>query len=266
MTSRRNACWRRTGTWSIYGAAGHIGSAVARAFAREGAQVFLTGRTLRWRAAGRGVHRGRRRSCRGGAGGRTGRRTDRAPPRRCDAACRPHRRQLQCGVGSAAICKARRCWRCRSMTSCCRCRLGRARSLPSPPPRGTSYGRQARRGVILTLSASTVGLSGRDRVFHRTGGFGSACAAIEDLSRRIGGRAAGRAACAWSACGRTRCPKPGHRFRPTCAHAWRRLGPRPAADLARSGRRRGDRWPATAPARSTGTIANLTCGSIMDPH
>ena len=30
----------------IYGAAGHIGSAVARAFAREGAQVLLTGRTL----------------------------------------------------------------------------------------------------------------------------------------------------------------------------------------------------------------------------
>jgi 3-oxoacyl-[acyl-carrier protein] reductase len=30
----------------IYGAAGSIGSAVARAFAREGARVFLTGRTL----------------------------------------------------------------------------------------------------------------------------------------------------------------------------------------------------------------------------
>ena len=30
----------------IYGAAGHIGSAVARAFARDGARVFLAGRTL----------------------------------------------------------------------------------------------------------------------------------------------------------------------------------------------------------------------------
>ena len=30
----------------VYGAAGHIGSAVARAFAREGARVFLAGRTL----------------------------------------------------------------------------------------------------------------------------------------------------------------------------------------------------------------------------
>ena len=30
----------------IYGAGGSIGSAVARAFAREGARVFLAGRTL----------------------------------------------------------------------------------------------------------------------------------------------------------------------------------------------------------------------------
>jgi NAD(P)-dependent dehydrogenase (short-subunit alcohol dehydrogenase family) len=30
----------------LYGGAGHIGSTVARAFAREGARVFLTGRTL----------------------------------------------------------------------------------------------------------------------------------------------------------------------------------------------------------------------------
>jgi NADP-dependent 3-hydroxy acid dehydrogenase YdfG len=31
---------------TIYGAGGAIGSAVARAFAREGAKVFLSGRTL----------------------------------------------------------------------------------------------------------------------------------------------------------------------------------------------------------------------------
>ncbi|MGN7356191.1 SDR family NAD(P)-dependent oxidoreductase [Paenibacillus sp. SAF-054] len=30
----------------IYGAGGHIGSAVARAFALEGARVYLAGRTL----------------------------------------------------------------------------------------------------------------------------------------------------------------------------------------------------------------------------
>jgi 3-oxoacyl-[acyl-carrier protein] reductase len=30
----------------VYGAGGHIGSAVARAFAHDGAHVFLAGRTL----------------------------------------------------------------------------------------------------------------------------------------------------------------------------------------------------------------------------
>src|SRR5690242_3206795 len=30
----------------VYGAGGHIGSAVARAFARDGAKVFLTGRSM----------------------------------------------------------------------------------------------------------------------------------------------------------------------------------------------------------------------------
>jgi NADP-dependent 3-hydroxy acid dehydrogenase YdfG len=46
---------RKTGDWKrllqnknavIYGAGGAVGGAVARAFAREGAKVFLTGRTL----------------------------------------------------------------------------------------------------------------------------------------------------------------------------------------------------------------------------
>jgi hypothetical protein len=39
--------------------------------------------------------------------------------------------------------------------------------------------------VNLTLSASTAGLSGRDRIYRRTGGFGAACAAVEDLSRTL---------------------------------------------------------------------------------
>ena len=37
----------------IYGAGGAIGGAVARAFAREGAKVFLTGRHLATVAGGR---------------------------------------------------------------------------------------------------------------------------------------------------------------------------------------------------------------------
>ncbi len=44
-----------------------------------------------------------------------------------------------------------------------------------------------RSGVILTLSSSAAGLSGRDRRYHLTGGFSTACAAIEALSRSLAG-------------------------------------------------------------------------------
>ena len=46
---------------------------------------------------------------------------------------------------------------------------------------------EARTGVILTLSASATALSARDRKWHKTGGFGVACAAIEELSRSFAG-------------------------------------------------------------------------------
>ena len=42
-------------------------------------------------------------------------------------------------------------------------------------------------GVVLTLSTSAAGLAGRDRRMHRTGTFGVACAAIEELTRSLGG-------------------------------------------------------------------------------
>jgi len=46
---------------------------------------------------------------------------------------------------------------------------------------------QKRSGVILTLSSSAAGLSGRDRRYHLNGGFATACAAIEALSRSLAG-------------------------------------------------------------------------------
>lgn len=42
-------------------------------------------------------------------------------------------------------------------------------------------------GVILTLSTSASVLSGRDRRFHSTGGFSTACAAIEEFTRSLAG-------------------------------------------------------------------------------
>jgi NAD(P)-dependent dehydrogenase (short-subunit alcohol dehydrogenase family) len=46
---------------------------------------------------------------------------------------------------------------------------------------------QAGSGAIITLSASATALSARDRKWHKTGGFGVACAAIEELSRSFAG-------------------------------------------------------------------------------
>ena len=60
----------------IYGAGGAIGGAVARAFAREGAKVFLTGRHAGTRRSRRQGNRFRRRIRRGG-GGRRSRRAGR---------------------------------------------------------------------------------------------------------------------------------------------------------------------------------------------
>ena len=42
-------------------------------------------------------------------------------------------------------------------------------------------------GVILTLSSSAARLSGRDQRFHATGGFGVACGAIETFTRALAG-------------------------------------------------------------------------------
>ncbi|PJJ71539.1 NAD(P)-dependent dehydrogenase (short-subunit alcohol dehydrogenase family) [Diaminobutyricimonas aerilata] len=42
-------------------------------------------------------------------------------------------------------------------------------------------------GAILTLSTSASALSGRDRRYHATGGFGTACAAIEEFTRSLAG-------------------------------------------------------------------------------
>ena len=82
----------------VYGAAGHIGSAVARAFAREGAQVFLTGRTLagvQRVAASIVAEGGRAAAAQVDAldGAQIARHLDDVMQ-----ACRAHRRQLQCGV------------------------------------------------------------------------------------------------------------------------------------------------------------------------
>ena len=125
-------------------------------------------------------------------------------------------------------------------------------------------------GVILTLSSTGAGLSGRDQMFHRTGGFGVACTAIESLSRALAGELGPhgiRVVClrsdvipqAWAEF-EAQFPE---QFRKTMAYMEKGtvLGRLPvlteiaeAAAFAAS-----DRASAM-----TGAIVNLTCGSIMD--
>jgi len=247
----------------IYGAAGHIGSAVARAFAREGAQVFLAGRTRAGvqRVADAIVAEG-----------------GRAAAASLDALDGPQIEQHLDAVLRDAGCidvSFNAVWIRGDLQGTPLLQMA-VDDFVLPVLTGarthfltaTAAGRhmvRARRGVILTLSASTVGLSGRDRVYHRTGGFGSACAAIEDLSRALAGElgpSGVRVVCLRS----NAVPEAWASFPPD-VRAYMEQGSalgrlptlREVADAAVL--MASDRASAM-----TGTIANLTCGSIMDPQ
>ena len=133
-------------------------------------------------------------------------------------------------------------------------------------------------GVILTLSTSAAGLSGRDRGFHRTGGFGVACAAIEALTKQLAGEIGLRGV-------RVVCLRPDaipetwpEGFRDKVGHGSDGTGKSGAEILAyMEGGSLLGRLPtleevANAAAfvasdragAMTGTVANLTCGSIVD--
>ncbi|MGN7356192.1 MULTISPECIES: SDR family NAD(P)-dependent oxidoreductase [unclassified Paenibacillus] len=118
-------------------------------------------------------------------------------------------------------------------------------------------------GVILTLSASSAVLSGRERRFHWIGGFGTACSAIESFTRTLAGeigRDGVRVVClrsdaipeTWSA---------GADEIKTYMEQGTALGRLPTLhDMAQAAvLMASDRANAM-----TGAIANLTCGSIMD--
>jgi 3-oxoacyl-[acyl-carrier protein] reductase len=247
----------------VYGAAGHIGSAVARAFAREGAQVFLTGRTLAGvqQVAAAIIAEG-------------GRATAAQVDALDGAQIEQHLDDVMPGAGHIDV-SFNAVWIRGDLQGTPLLQMP-VDDFVAPVLTGarthfltaTAAGRrmvQAGRGVILTLSASTVGLSGRDRVYHRTGGFGSACAAIEDLSRSLAGElgpSGVRVVCLRS----NAIPEAWASFAPDLkaymeqGSALGRLPTlREVADVAVM--LASDRASAM-----TGTIANLTCGAIMDPQ
>ncbi len=251
----------------VYGGGGKIGCAVARAFAREGAQVFLAGRTPEKldavaeeiRATGGTVETAV---------------VDALDPQAVNA----HLQAIVDGHGQIDI-----SFNAISIR-------GDLQGTPlvemnwedyTPPVMvglkthfitATAAARIMAKqgaGAILTLSSSASVLSGRDRRFHRTGGFSTACAAIEAFTRSLAGEVGlqgVRVVCLRpDAIPETWSPQHQDDSDPSSTYAYMKngtaLGRMPtlaevaeAAVFAAS-----DRASAM-----TGTVLNLSCGSVME--
>jgi 3-oxoacyl-[acyl-carrier protein] reductase len=170
----------------VYGAGGKIGSTVARTFAREGARVFLTGRTrekLEPVAAAIAA-----------AGGTAEIATVDALDKGAIEAHLKAVLERAGGIdvtfnavwirgdlqGTPLVDMTLENFTTPVMTGISTHFLTATAAARHMVKRGS--------GVILTLSSSAAGLSGRDESYHSTAGFGVACAAIEHLSRVLAGQ------------------------------------------------------------------------------
>jgi 3-oxoacyl-[acyl-carrier protein] reductase len=253
----------------VYGAGGQIGGTVARTFAREGARVFLAGRTLaKLQKVADDIRR---------AGGRA----DAAELDALDGtAIERHLEAVVAGAGSLDISFnaisihgdlqgkplldfSLEHFTLPVLTGITTHFLTATAAARRMIPRGA--------GVILTLSASSAGLSGRDRVFHHTGGFAVACSAIECLSRTLAGELGPkgiRVVClrsdgipeTWPPEFRTSQPEQYAKFKTYMDQGTAR-GRLPLLREVADGAAFAASDRASA---MTGTILNLTCGSIMD--
>jgi len=253
----------------VYGAAGHIGSAVARAFAREGASVYLAGRTLDR------VQRVAEEICAMG-GIAEAAQVDALDQRSVEQ----HLEAIIQRAGGIDI-TFNAVW--------IRGDLQGTPLLDMPVDdftlpvltgvkthfiTATAAARhmvRKRSGVILTLSTSAAGLSGRDRRYHMTGGFGTACAAIEALSRSLAGELGPqgiRVVClrpdaipeTW---GKARDGDRGLTEVRAYMENGTALGRLPTLDEVANA---AVFYASDRASAMTGTIANLTCGSIMDSN
>jgi 3-oxoacyl-[acyl-carrier protein] reductase len=251
----------------VYGAGGRIGGAVARAFAREGARVFLAGRTLsKVEAVALEIA--------AGGGMAEAAVVDALDPqaieRHLDTVVRQAGR-IDVSFNAISIRGDLQGTPLVQMS---------AEDFALPVLTGirthfltaTAAARHMARqgsGVLLTLSSSASVLSGQDRRFHRTGGFSTACAAIEALSHTLAGELGPQGI-------RVVCLRPN-----AIPETWTvaREGDR-ALDEVRSYMENGTmlgRLPTLAEvahaavffasdraSAMTGTTANLSCGSIVD--
>lgn len=250
----------------IYGAGGHIGSAVAHAFARDGAQLFLAGRTLpKLEALAEEI------SVAGGAAEAA--QVDALDPQPIEQ----HLDAIVKKAGGIDIC-FNAIWIRGDLQGtplihmpCKDFSLPILTGVKTHFLTATAAARhmvRKRSGVILTLSSSSAALSGRDRRYHLTGGFGTACAAIEALSRSLAGELGPQGICVvclrpdaipetWTSAGDVDSTEVRTYMEDGTA-----LGRLPTLDEVANAAvlMTSDRASAM-----TGTIANLTCGSIMDP-
>lgn len=253
----------------IYGAAGHIGSAVARAFARDGARVFLAGRTLpKLQLLTEEIS--------AADGKAEAAQVDALDPQ----AIEQHLDAIVQKAGGIDV-SFNAIWIRGDLQGTPLIQM-QCEDFTTPVMTGiqthfltaTAAARhmvQKKSGVILTLSSSSAGLSGRDRRYHLTGGFGTACAAIEALSRSLAGELGPqgiRVVCLRSdAIPETWPVEPGGDINDSGVKPYMEdgtaLGRLPTLDEVANAAvfMASDRASAM-----TGTIANLTCGSIMDSN
>jgi 3-oxoacyl-[acyl-carrier protein] reductase len=170
----------------VYGAYGKIGSTVARTLAREGARVFLTGRTLeKLKPVADTIL---------AAGGK-------AEVAQVDAldkaAIETHLDSVVAKAGGVDV-TFNAIWIRGDLqgTALVDMTLDNfttpvVTGISTHFLTGTAAARhmvKAGKGVILTLSASSAALNGREESYHSTGGFGVACASIEHLTRVFAGQ------------------------------------------------------------------------------
>ncbi len=250
----------------IYGAAGAVGGTAARTFAKEGAYVFLVGRTD---ASLQRVAEQIR-----ATGGRAEVAVvDAFDPATIDA----HLAKVVAATGRIDISLnathpgAVMGIPLREMTvdDFTRSALDALRLNFSTGVAAARRMTEAGSGVILTMSTSTSVLSGRDRRFHTSGGFGPACAAVEEFSRGLAGEVGPHGV-------RVVCLRPD-----ALPETWGSIDEGPVADSYRYmtdgtalGRMPTLQEVADAAAfvasdrasAMTGTIVNLTCGSVMNAN
>lgn len=245
----------------VYGGSGHIGSATARAFAREGARVFLAGRTQeKLDAVAQEIR---------AAGGLAETAVvDALDPQ----AVEQHLADVVRQAGRVDI-SFNAIWIRGDLQGKPLLEMP-WEDFTTPVLVGakthfltaTAAARQMVKqnaGVILTLSSSSAGLSGRDRRFHKTGGFSTACATIEAFSRSLAGEVGTqgvRVVCLRSDAIPETWPGDAAAVK-SYMEDGTALGRLPTLnEIAEAAV-----WVASDKASAmTGTIVNLTCGSVMD--